>query len=127
MRNWDIFSLEKRIYELEKRGGASPVSSITFEVVSETSVTLVDNTDHTITVTKEYANPFVFAANALPKSSWGGVIAASNPTYNATNHTITFHYNSSDNTLPSGQAYDVDWFVIDLPIPIETKSRKRKK
>lgn len=125
MRNWDIFSLEKRIFELEK-GGKSDKSTI-FEVVHESDITLKDNTDHTITVTKKYNNPYVFATNALPKSQWGGVIALTNFVYSSENNTVTFHYNSNDNTLANGQKYDIDWFVIDLPVVDNSLNRTKSK
>ena len=129
-RSYDIFDIEERVHALEL-GGGTPAKSIIFEVVHETNTTLKDNTDHTITVTQKYNNPFVFATNALPKSSWGGVIALTNFVYSAENNTVTFHYNSNDNLLANGQKYDVDWFVIDLPVADNslnvTKSKRSKK
>lgn len=129
VRNYDIYSIEQRVYELEKGGTPTPGASITFEVVHESDVTLADNTDHTINVTKKYTNPYVFASNALPKAQWGGVISVTNIVYDSTTDSITFRYHSNDNKLPNGQKYDVDWFVIDLPVTSDsrTKSKRSKK
>lgn len=128
-RSYDIYDIEERVHNLESGGAPTPGASITFEVVHESGVTLVDNTNHTINVTKKYTNPYVFKSNALPQSKWGGVISVSDIVYDSTTDSITFNYHSNDNTLPNGQKYDIDWFVIDLPVTSvsPTKSTKRSK
>ncbi len=90
--------------------GSADISSIVHEVIHQDSVSIADNTQITLNLTNKYTDPFVFATNSLPLSSWGGLIVVQDSTvvYDSINDTLTFKV-----YVNSGQTYNVDWVVMD--------------
>lgn len=104
-----VQTLQNYAGALEDAEGGGSGGGGNYEIVNSTNISITDNTSVTISVTKKYTNPYVFAVNALPGTSWGGVICVTDLTYNSTADTITF------TTFTNGQqSYNnVDWVVVE--------------
>lgn len=100
-----------KVYGLTFGAGAGSSSS-NHEIVQTRDTRMQDNLVVTINLEKKYTNPYVFAVNTVPKTSWGGLVVVNQSatiTYDDTNNTLSFSVYTN-----SAQNYDVDWLVFDL-------------
>jgi len=93
-------------------GGSGSVGGVVkHEVIHQTNVEIYDNTQIVLNLQNKYTDPVVFATNALPLTSWGGIIVVQDQTvvYDSANDTLTFNVYTN-----SGQTYgQIDWIVMD--------------
>lgn len=97
-------------------GGISGGGS-TIEVVQQNNVSIRDETEITLNLTKKYKDPYVFPTNVQPIQTWtstGLVIVdeVTGVTYDSTNNTLTFKvFCNNGQTM---RAYNISWVIIDL-------------
>lgn len=87
-------------------------SYISSEVI-QTTGNYDNNTQVTLSLTRKYANPYVYPVNALPLANWNNgariVVQTDTISYDKTNNQLSFKVYVS-----STQGYKVDWMITEL-------------
>ena len=101
----ETIGIDGTIYDIGGGGGGGTKQ----EIIRQTNVTITDGTQIVLNLTQKYINPYVYAVNVVPSSSWGGLVVVGDPSqisYDSTNDTLTFLAYTN-----SGQNYTLDWII----------------